>query len=80
MGLKRDPFGNLFEKIIYKNAIKNNFFSTDRMTSRGTKSTVADATPAILMVIAVFSLPTKYKFWPFRFLLKYLKIFIKVLG
>jgi hypothetical protein len=28
---------------------------------------VADATPAILMVIAIFALPTKYKFWPFRF-------------
>ena len=37
-----------------------------RITSRGTKSTVADATPAILMVFAVFALPAQYKFWPFR--------------
>ena len=45
---------------------KNVIFLFFRMTSRGAKSTVADATPAMLMVIAVFALPAKYRFWPFR--------------
>jgi sodium-dependent dicarboxylate transporter 2/3/5 len=37
-----------------------------RKTDRGTKSTVGDATPALLMVMVIFALPTHYKFWPFQ--------------
>jgi hypothetical protein len=34
-----------------------------RITDRGTVAAVADATPAMLMVILVFILPIHYKFW-----------------
>jgi sodium-dependent dicarboxylate transporter 2/3/5 len=37
-----------------------------RKTSRGTTSTIGDATPALLMVIIIFALPINYKFWPFQ--------------
>jgi sodium-dependent dicarboxylate transporter 2/3/5 len=37
-----------------------------RVTDRGNKSTVGDATPALLMVMVIFALPTHYKFWPFQ--------------
>ena len=40
------------------------------MTERGKKVTVGGATPAILMVLVVFALPTHYKFWPFQALNK----------
>merc|ERR1739844_807370 len=30
------------------------------------KVTVGGATPAILMVLVVFALPTRYRFWPFQ--------------
>jgi len=36
------------------------------MTERGKKVTVGGATPAILMVLVVFALPTRYRFWPFQ--------------
>jgi len=36
------------------------------MTERGKKVTVGGATPAILMVLVVFALPTQYRFWPFQ--------------
>ena len=36
------------------------------MTSRGSKSSVADATPAMFMIFVIFALPTQYRFWPFR--------------
>ncbi len=36
------------------------------MTERGKKVTVGSATPAILMVLVVFALPTEYNFWPFQ--------------
>ena len=36
------------------------------MTERGKKVTVGSATPAILMVLIVFALPTRYRFWPFQ--------------
>ena len=36
------------------------------MTERGKKVTVGGATPAILLVLVVFALPTHYKFWPFQ--------------
>jgi len=35
-------------------------------TARGKKVTVGSATPAILMVLVVFALPTRYRFWPFQ--------------
>jgi len=38
----------------------------DYMTERGKKVTVGGATPAILMVLVVFALPTRYRFWPFQ--------------
>jgi sodium-dependent dicarboxylate transporter 2/3/5 len=37
-----------------------------RITDRGNKSTVGDATPALLMVMVIFALPTHYRFWPFQ--------------
>jgi len=37
----------------------------ERMTKRGVKVTVADATPAMLMVVLIFVIPTRYNFWPF---------------
>ena len=37
-----------------------------RITDRGNQSTVGDATPALLMVMVIFALPTHYKFWPFQ--------------
>lgn len=37
----------------------------ERMTKRGTKVTVADATPAMLMVVLIFVIPIQYNFWPF---------------
>ena len=40
------------------------------MTARGKKVTVGSATPAILMVLVVFALPTRYRFWPFQALNK----------
>ena len=39
-------------------------------TARGKKVTVGSATPAILMVLVVFALPTRYRFWPFQALNK----------
>merc|ERR1711936_1420400 len=36
------------------------------MTERGKRVTVGGATPAILMVLVVFALPTRYRFWPFQ--------------
>lgn len=36
------------------------------MTERGKKVTVGSATPAIMMVLVVFALPTRYRFWPFQ--------------
>jgi len=38
----------------------------DRITLRGAKSSVADATPAMLMVIVIFIIPIKFQFWPFQ--------------
>lgn len=35
-------------------------------TERGKTVSVGSATPAILMVLVVFALPTHYKFWPFQ--------------
>ena len=40
--------------------------SLKRMTDRGQIAAVADASPAMLMVIMVFVLPIHYKFWPFQ--------------
>ena len=37
-----------------------------RTTDRGTTAAVGSATPAMLMVLAIFALPTHYKFWPFQ--------------
>jgi len=37
-----------------------------RKTSRGTISTIGDASPALLMVIIIFALPVEYNFWPFQ--------------
>ena len=37
-----------------------------RITDRGSQSTVGDATPALLMVMVIFALPTHYRFWPFQ--------------
>ena len=36
------------------------------ITNNGRKVTVGSATPAILMVLVVFALPTRYRFWPFQ--------------
>lgn len=37
-----------------------------RVTNRGNLSYVGDATPAILIAIFMFVLPTHYQFWPFQ--------------
>ena len=35
-------------------------------TSRGTVTSVGSATPAILMVLVAFGLPSQFQFWPFQ--------------
>ena len=35
-------------------------------TARGTVTSVGSATPAILMVLVAFGLPSKLQFWPFQ--------------
>ena len=35
-------------------------------TARGTTTSVGSATPAILMVLVAFGLPSKMQFWPFQ--------------
>jgi len=37
-----------------------------RTTNRGNLSFVGDATPAILVAVFMFVLPTHYRFWPFQ--------------
>ncbi len=41
------------------------FFKTTKFSDPNATVTVGDASAAILMVVVVFSLPTKYNFWPF---------------
>ena len=37
-----------------------------RTSDSGKVASIGDATPALLMVMIIFALPTNYKFWPFQ--------------
>ena len=54
----------LYVKILFKYLGWGQLFKFK--TSRGTVTSVGSATPAILMVLVAFGLPSQFQFWPFQ--------------